>query len=116
MHDSDTPSLMQEWELWYLLCKARRLRDTALVQMQMQAPATIITASSVAPAYVARRLEEGGELPEVEEVGGGGWQAGGGDEGDALEAEAALRTAVVRHVVEGLRGELVRELVEVVGL
>jgi hypothetical protein len=64
--------------------------------------------NSQAPAYVASRVEEGGGLPEVEvdgRLGGRRRSRRGVDEG------LLVREAVVRHVVEGMRGELVRELV-----
>jgi hypothetical protein len=58
-----------------------------------------------APAYVATRVEGGAALPEVEvEVEGGLGGRRGVDEG------LLVREAVVRHVLEGMRGELVREL------
>jgi hypothetical protein len=69
--------------------------------------------NSQAPAYVAVRVEHGGALPEVEvegRLGGGKRRRRGVDEG------LLVREAVVRHVVEGMRGELVRELVGWVGV
>jgi hypothetical protein len=56
---------------------------------------------------VAVRVEEEGALPEVGVEGrlGGGKRRRGVDEG------LLVREAVVRHVVEGMRGELLRELV-----
>jgi hypothetical protein len=106
---------MQEWECWYLLCKARRIRDASVVQGHMQASATITPASSVAPAYMAGRVEEGGALPEVAVEG---WLGSGRRRRSTRGVDEGLlvREAVVRHVVEGLRGELVRELVELGGL
>jgi hypothetical protein len=99
----------QEWECLYLLCKARRLRDAAATTLRhRQASGTIAVASSQAPAYVASRVEAGELLPEVEVEGvqeEGAQKRGGVDEG------LLVREAVVGHVVEGLRGELVRELV-----
>jgi hypothetical protein len=66
-------------------------------------------ASIQAPAYVASRVEQGEALPEVEV---GVVQADGEGEGDGVEEGLVRREeAVVRHVVEGLRGELLRELV-----
>jgi hypothetical protein len=69
------------------------------------------TGSSQPPAYVASRVDGGAALPEVEVKGR--LESGsrrGVDEG------LVVREAVVRHVVEGMRGELVRDLMkEVVG-
>jgi hypothetical protein len=62
--------------------------------------------------------EEGKALPEVQVQGvqAKGWLRSGRPRRDWVE-EGRVREAVVRHVVEGLRGELVRELMEeVVGL
>jgi hypothetical protein len=63
------------------------------------------------PAYVASRVtEEWWALPEVEVRGvpaRGWWREGRAD--DRLRV---VREAVVEHFVEGLRGELVRELME----
>jgi hypothetical protein len=58
---------------------------------------------------VAVRVEHGGALPEVVE----GWLGGGRRRRSRRGVDEGLvvREAVVRHVVEGLRGELVRELV-----
>jgi hypothetical protein len=72
------------------------------------------TVSSQPPAYVASRVDGGAALPEVELKGrlGGSRRRSrrGVDEG------LLVREAVVRHVVEGMRGELVRDLMmEVVG-
>jgi hypothetical protein len=69
--------------------------------------------NSTAPAYVASRVEEGGALPEVV-----GWLGGGRRRRSrrGVVEGLPLREAVVRHVVEGLRGELVRELVGVWGV
>jgi hypothetical protein len=66
------------------------------------------SASSKAPAYLTPRVEGGGAPPE--EVRG--VQA----EGGAVDDDLTVEQQVVRHVVEELRGELVRELVEVGGL
>jgi hypothetical protein len=59
---------------------------------------------------VASRVEEDAALPEVEVDlwlhGGRRRSRRGVDEG------LLLREAVLRHLVEGLKGELVRELVE----
>jgi hypothetical protein len=102
----------QEWESHYLLSKARRLRDaTATLQLVSQASnATTTTRNTQAPAYVATRVEGGAALPEVAVEGrlGGGKRrksTRGVDEG------LLVREVVVRHVVEGLRPELARELV-----
>jgi hypothetical protein len=51
-----------------------------------------------------------GGLPEVEVQGERGGRKRGGLVGKAL----AIEEAVVRHVVEGTRGELVKELMEMV--
>jgi hypothetical protein len=102
----------QAWECLYLLTKARRLRDAAatLHAKQSASSSTINTASSQAPAYVASRVAEGGLLPEVE-VRGVQVQ-GVRKRGGTVEKLLLVREAVVRHVVEGLRGELVRDLME----
>jgi hypothetical protein len=66
-------------------------------------------ASIQAPEYVASRVEHGETLPAVEV---GGVHADGEGEGESVEEGLVRREeAVVRHVVKGLRGELVRELV-----
>jgi hypothetical protein len=64
--------------------------------------------NSQAPAYVASRVEGGNALPEVQVEG----RLGGGSRRGVDEGLLLLREAVVRHVVEGMRPELVRELVE----
>jgi hypothetical protein len=51
---------------------------------------------------VASRVEEWGALPEVEVEG---WRRG-----------LLVKEAVLRHVVEGMRSELMRELVGWVGV
>jgi hypothetical protein len=58
---------------------------------------------------------EGAALPEVEVRGVQlpTWLRSGAKRRGRVE-EGLVREAVVRHVVEGLRGELVRELMEVV--
>jgi hypothetical protein len=107
----DLPPHPQEWECRYLLFKARRLRDAAATLHAKQAASTAIsTTSSQVPAYVASRVEEGGAaLPAVEVEG----PLGGGRRRSRRGIVYAMlaREAVVRHVVEGLRGELFRELV-----
>jgi hypothetical protein len=73
------------------------------------------TASSQVPAYVASRVEEVGAAPPEVEVEG----PLGGDRRSSrrgMDEVMLVREAVVRHVVDGLRGELVRELVGVMGL
>jgi hypothetical protein len=107
----------QEWARRYLLCKARRLRDATATLSLQQASTTSPTAatSSQAPAYLAARVEEGGSaLPEVQVRKQELWRAQrrGTLEIGALDMEAQ----VVRHLVEGIRGELARELMEVWGL
>jgi hypothetical protein len=65
---------------------------------------------------VAVRVEEGGPLPEVEVEG---WLGGGRRRRSRRGVDEGLllvREAVVRHVVEGMRGELVRELVAWAGV
>jgi hypothetical protein len=59
----------------------------------------------------SRAQQEGALLPEVEVEGGAQGQSGGatGDEEGLLLL--MVREAVMRHVIEGLRGELFRELV-----
>jgi hypothetical protein len=59
---------------------------------------------------VASRVERGEPLPEVEVRG---VEAEGAGKGRGMDQRELVREAVVRHVVEGLRGELVRELMEV---
>jgi hypothetical protein len=105
----------QAWECRYLLYKARLFRDAAATLSHKQATHTsTASASSKAPAYLAPRVEGGGALPEVEVRVE---QAEGGLDGDVGEGvDLTVEQQVVRHVVEGLRGELVRELVEVGGL
>jgi hypothetical protein len=100
----------QEWECRYLLTKARRLRDaTATLRHRQASNATSISMiNSQAPAYVASRVG-GAALPEVEVEGRLGSSTRrrrrrGVDDG------MVVREDVVRHVVEGLRGELVREM------
>jgi hypothetical protein len=72
------------------------------------------------PAYLAQRVEEGegAALPEVEvgdgEFEGKGWLRSGRKKRGVVVEEASVREAVMRHAVEGLRGELVRELMELV--
>jgi hypothetical protein len=95
-------SHLQEWECRYLLSKARRLRDASTTLRLSQT--SNVTAISEAPAYVASRVEEGAALPEVEVRGLRKARNGVG--------EVLVREAVVSHVVEGLRGELIRELME----
>jgi hypothetical protein len=66
---------------------------------------------------MASRVEAGAALPEVEVegVGRAGWLRSGRSRRSDV-TEALMREAVVRHVVEGMRGELVRDLMmEVVG-
>jgi hypothetical protein len=86
--------------------------------LKLKQPATTSTASSSrAPAYVAGRVEDGRALPEVE-VGVEGWLGSGTRRrsGRGVDEGLLVREAVVRHVVEGLRGELVRELVDLGGV
>jgi hypothetical protein len=68
------------------------------------------TVNTQVPPYVASRADERGvPLPEV---GVGGLQAEGGRKRGAVEEEGLkVGEAVVRHLVEGLKGQLVRELV-----
>jgi hypothetical protein len=68
-------------------------------------------ASTEAPAYVASRVgEEGAVLPEVRVEG---WLGSGRRRSRRGVDEGLLvREVVVRHAVEGMRGELVRELME----
>jgi ankyrin repeat protein len=107
---------LQEWECRYLLSKARRLRDAATTLRHRQASGTMAVASSQAPAYVASRVEAGELLPEVG-VRSRGVQEEGAQKRGGVDVEGlSVREVVVRHAVEGLRGELVRELMEVGGL
>jgi hypothetical protein len=111
----------QAWECLYLLTKARRLRDAAATLHAKQSASsidTINTASSQAPAYVASRGEGGGRaLPEVEVATiQREWVRRMGAAGDDEKLLLVVKEAVVRHVVEGLRGELVRELVGMMGV
>jgi hypothetical protein len=62
------------------------------------------------PAYVASRVEEGGAaLPEVEVEGPLG--SGRRRSRRGIDEGLVVKEAVVRQVVEGLRGELFREWV-----
>jgi hypothetical protein len=74
------------------------------------------TVSSQPPAYVASRVDGGAALPEVEVEG---WLESGSRRRRSrrgVDEGLLVREAVVRHVVEGMRGELVRDLMmEVVG-
>jgi hypothetical protein len=71
------------------------------------------TLASQALAYVAERVQ----VRPLPEVGVRGVQAEGGQKRAGLVGEAlASEEAVVRHVVEGLRGELFREWVEVMDM
>ena len=109
LHSSPT---RQEWECVYVLCKARRLRDAAATLSHSQASSSATTTRGhSAPAFLASRMEDAGvPLPEVEVEGG--WGGGGRRRSRRAMDEAMLvRQSVVGHVVEGLRGELVRELV-----
>jgi hypothetical protein len=74
----------------------------------------MIMATTQMPAYVATRVEASGALPEVEVEGveAEGWLRSGRQRRGRVE-EGMLREAIVKHVVEGLRGELVRQLMEV---
>jgi hypothetical protein len=65
------------------------------------------------PAYVASRVGGGRALPEVEVAT---TQREWGRRMGAAGDEQLVREAVLRHVVEGLRAELVRELVGVMGV
>jgi hypothetical protein len=60
----------------------------------------------------------GAALPEVGvvdgELEGKGWLRSGRRKRGVVVEEASVREAVMMHAVEGLRGELVRELMEVV--
>jgi hypothetical protein len=109
------PSPIQDWECLYFLTKARRLRDASDKLAPMVTTTTIATASSQAPAYVASRVEEVRALPEVEVEG---WLGGGRRRSTrGVDEGLLLKEAVVRHVVEGLRSELARDLLaEVVGV
>jgi hypothetical protein len=99
---------LQEWECLYLLTKARRLRDAAIALRHSQASSSTGMGSTDPPEYVASRVEDDEELPEVEvrALQAEGWLKRG-----AVEEGKLVREAVVRHVVEGLRGELMVELV-----
>ena len=100
-----TPTVthVQEWECLYLLTKARRLRDAAVTLSHSQA-----SSSTGPPEYVAWRVEDDEELPEVEvrALQAEGWLKRG-----TVEEGKLVREAVVRHAMEGLRGELVVEFV-----
>ena len=63
---------------------------------------------------MAGRVEGGQALPEVEVEG---WLGGGRRRSRrGVDVGLLLREVVVRHVVEGLRGELVRELGGMMGV
>jgi hypothetical protein len=76
---------------------------------------TTIMASSQPPAYMAGRVEEGAALPKVDmrsvQAGEGTWKPG-----TAEEERLVVRELVAGHMMEGLRGELVREVVEMMGV
>jgi hypothetical protein len=101
----------QAHESAYLLVKARRLRDATLRLSHAaagQASVPMSGARQEPPAYLAQRLGEGegAALPEVE--------VRGLEVSTCSAEEGVVREAVVRYVVEGLRGELARELMEMV--
>jgi hypothetical protein len=126
-------SCCQAWECRYLLSKARRLQDASATRSAKPkaGKATTAKASRLPPAYLANRARKKmvkEALPEVQVQVGGTQQAThppthpqqatqGGKvrrrrRGSAAgEGRQLVREAVVGHVVEGLRGELVRELV-----
>jgi hypothetical protein len=113
---SSCPAHPQEWKCQYLLCKARRLRDAAAtLQAKQAATATTLAASTQTPAYLASRVEEGAPLPEVEVEG---WLGGGGKRRSrrGVDEGSLVGEQVVRFVVEGMRGELFRELVGLVDM
>jgi hypothetical protein len=91
----------QAHESSYLLVKARRLHDATLELSH--APAA---QAAVPPAYLAQRVGAGGAAPEV------GVRGLSPATRRAGSRELRVEEAVVRHWVEGMRGELVRELVE----
>ena len=75
----------------------------------------------VAPLYLKRRVEVGNALPEVEVSGGKARKRArssegeGEDEGGGADEEAFKKEelrAVVGHVLTGLKGELVVELLQ----
>jgi hypothetical protein len=102
----------QEWECRYLLSKARRLRDASATLTLHQASNATMASSQVA-AYVATRVAGGAALPEVRVEGlGAVGQLRGGKRTAAEEGGLTWEEQVVKHMVEGLRGELVRELIE----
>jgi hypothetical protein len=104
---------MQEWEWCYLLTKACRLSDATATLGHWQAAASGAgLGSSQAPAYVASRGEGGAPLPEVGVRAAGQEGFGGRRKDDDEWLLERKREVVVRHAVEGLRGALVRELME----
>jgi hypothetical protein len=93
----------QEWECFYSVHRARRLRNAASF-MHAKPAAACTTIISQVPAYLASRVGAAGTaVPEVEVRGRN--KKGG---------NVRLREEVLRHVVEGMRGELFREWVDIV--
>jgi hypothetical protein len=104
----------QASEATYLIIKARRLNDEALRLSHAAAQAPVV--SQGPPLYLANRVEdEGGvaALPGVEVRDGllARMKSGRRKSPKRME-EGFLRKEVVGHVVGGLRGELLRELME----
>jgi hypothetical protein len=94
----------------YLLAKARRLRDATLMLSQAAAAQAAVMPSPPAvqepPVYLAQRVGTGGTAPEV------GVRGLSPASRSAGPRQLLVEEAVVRHWVEGMRGELVRELME----
>jgi hypothetical protein len=100
----------KEWECLYLISKARRLRDaTATLHLIQTSSSSVTTANTHAPAFLAERVGRGAALPKVEVEG---VQAEGGGEWEG----ANEKEMVVRHVVEGMRGDFARELLGMLDL
>jgi hypothetical protein len=114
-----SPLFRQGWECLYLLAKACHLRVATSTLSIDGTTCAASTSSREAPAYVASRVEEGAPLPEVEVEG---WLGGGRRRRRrrrrrrGVDEGPLVGEAVVAQVVQGLRGELFRELVGVMGV
>ena len=112
--------LWQEWERSYVLAKARGITDGVFAIKKFTPAASARTGGAVkrmrveaAPTYLKGRVEREEALPEVE-VGGESQRkrprSSIGDEEKAYKEEE--QGAVVGHVVQELKAELVVELME----
>jgi hypothetical protein len=90
----------QASEAAYVLVKARRLRDKAAAATQADTPPSV---GQEPPAYLSERMGEGKALPEVGVAKlKRSWRG--------IEDRMLASEAVVRHVVETLRSELLKEV------